>query len=366
MPDSPKEPLDIIVQLVQVATLIALIVYVIKTWQMAAATRASAEMAGKTLEEMREGRDQEIAPYVVAYFDVRLHVPLIYLVIKNVGKTIATGVTIQFTPPLQSGTFKEINDIALLKQGIGSLPPGYEISTIVDTSISYFNDANLPLSYTAKVSYCGGLRTDQRVIDQVLDLAPYKGLRYTREDGLPEIAKQLDELNDVYRKAAAAMERMADRLNEGIYVKNPDFTVVLPPMGRDSWAPYVSGKLREFALYLTTYCSDQAELDIASVQARSLLIAQQMLPLIASDPCSKEAADGMARLAQQFIELGRMRIYIDAGRSHNAFWELGKKIVTDIGTLLHTIEIDGRSSRGSNGADDTEVSIEPPMDRTDP
>lgn len=64
---------------IQIPTLIALILYVIKTWQMASATRKSAEISARTLDEMRAARDSETAPYVVAYFDVDISKNIIFL-----------------------------------------------------------------------------------------------------------------------------------------------------------------------------------------------------------------------------------------------------------------------------------------------
>ncbi|RJS85980.1 hypothetical protein CW713_00895 [Methanophagales archaeon] len=58
-----KEIVDIILAIVQIGTLIALIIYVIKTWQMASASKKSTEISEEILKEMKESRDQEIAPY---------------------------------------------------------------------------------------------------------------------------------------------------------------------------------------------------------------------------------------------------------------------------------------------------------------
>jgi hypothetical protein len=55
---------------VQVITLIVVIVYTIYTAKMTSAAKASAEAANQTINEMKEARDQENAPYVVVYFDV--------------------------------------------------------------------------------------------------------------------------------------------------------------------------------------------------------------------------------------------------------------------------------------------------------
>src|SRR5688500_17381032 len=88
---------------VQIATLIALIIYVIDTRKMASASSKSAEIAEKALLEMSEQRDAEIAPYVVAYLDEQGPINgVLYLVIKNTGKTVAKNVKVIFDPPLQT------------------------------------------------------------------------------------------------------------------------------------------------------------------------------------------------------------------------------------------------------------------------
>lgn len=70
---------------VQFLSLIFLIIYVIKTWEMAAATRVAAEATQGSVAEMREARDQQTAPYIIVYFDVPFGTSLIYLVVKNIG-----------------------------------------------------------------------------------------------------------------------------------------------------------------------------------------------------------------------------------------------------------------------------------------
>ncbi|MDO9044815.1 MAG: hypothetical protein Q7U35_05845 [Methanobacteriaceae archaeon] len=56
-----KDLIDIILVGVQIATLIALITYVKKTWDMAVSTEKSAKVSEKTLDEIKETRDQEVA-----------------------------------------------------------------------------------------------------------------------------------------------------------------------------------------------------------------------------------------------------------------------------------------------------------------
>jgi hypothetical protein len=64
--------LQIINSILQFFSLIFLIIYVIKTWEMASATRKAALATEKSVDELRKTRDQATAPYIVVYFDIPL------------------------------------------------------------------------------------------------------------------------------------------------------------------------------------------------------------------------------------------------------------------------------------------------------
>src|SRR5687768_16207104 len=87
--------------LVQLGTLLALIVYVWKTWQMATATAASAKAASDTVAEMRSARLDISAPRIVVYFSSP-DSHLANIVIENAGSSTAADVQLTFDPPLQS------------------------------------------------------------------------------------------------------------------------------------------------------------------------------------------------------------------------------------------------------------------------
>src|SRR4051794_38346405 len=84
---------------VNAASLVALVIYVVKTWHIASSTRDSAaatvvaatatqrstEISQSVLEEMRQAREAESAPYVVAYFDIPGSGPLVSIVVMNIG-----------------------------------------------------------------------------------------------------------------------------------------------------------------------------------------------------------------------------------------------------------------------------------------
>src|SRR5262245_49326539 len=96
-----KDLVDYAIAAVQLAALIALVVYVVKTWQIASANRRSVEVSEAVLKEMRTTRFQEIAPYVIVFLDMPYSNDwVMYLVVKNTGKTVAKNVRFKFDPPL--------------------------------------------------------------------------------------------------------------------------------------------------------------------------------------------------------------------------------------------------------------------------
>lgn len=164
--------------IIQIPTLIALIVYVIKTWEMASAARKSTEIAEKTLQEMKDARDEEIAPYVVAYLDVPDSDRQLYLIIKNTGKSMATDVKVTFDPPLQT-PYPEMLERVLPKDGIPSLPPNYEIRTVIASFPKY--KLSGPMVYNVNLVYYGGISNKPRTAKYVLDLSLHRGTVSAKE-----------------------------------------------------------------------------------------------------------------------------------------------------------------------------------------
>jgi len=348
-----KEIVDIILAIVQIGTLIALIIYVIKTWQMASASKKSAEISEEILKEMKESRDQEIAPYVVAYFDIPYGKPCIYLVIKNVGKSVAKDVKLEFQPPLKNSKGEEINDIPLIKDGIGSIPPGYEIRTFFDSGISYFNKSNLPLTYKVKISYSGGLRLDTRNIEQVMDLSAFKGLIFLNEKGMHELVKEVEKLvkhNDNIRQE---LKKVANNLADGVWLKNPDFLITGLQLEPELWNSGALTKLIEFkTLWTSVYGGEHEKLVdpfLADLKNKSVIIGSQLLIIASSAPSNvpSELVDRLVEIAVKLSELGRARFYIDGGKSVNTFDKLGNCIITLIDETIEQIKVQSATSDNS-------------------
>lgn len=149
-------------------------------------TEEEAEISSKTLEEMREDRDAQTAPYVFVYFDQveGEDSTKIFLAVKNAGGGQARDVRITFDPELRNGDTYSLEHIRQLTGHIPSLPPGGEIRHAFALTVKYFNaEPPLPTKYRARVSFHGGVKKGERVVEQVLSLDPFVGLRINRVEG---------------------------------------------------------------------------------------------------------------------------------------------------------------------------------------
>lgn len=177
---------DAVLTIIQTLSLVALVFYVWKTWQIAAATKESAEIYEQILREMRDAREAEVAPYVIVYFDIDRTRDALYLVIKNVGKSLASNVKLQFNPPLKNTNMNplhsvpKIEDSPLVRNGIDSMPPGFQLRLVLDRAGRYIDKSLttqgfVPMIYYVTVTYAGGLRQDLTTMKYTIDLNPYRG-----------------------------------------------------------------------------------------------------------------------------------------------------------------------------------------------
>ncbi len=191
------DTLDVIMFVIQLLSLIALVVYVIKTAEVAEGTRQSAQAMDRSVAEMVEDRDQQIAPYVVVYFDHQTDSPIYDLVIKNTGRTSARDVQIAFDPHLQTSLKNyDIEQLAFLHQVIPTLPPDYEIRASVDVIDNALKSETLPKQYRVKVTYSGGVKSDLREAEYILDLNVFNGILETHTRSLTDLAKTIEKISD--------------------------------------------------------------------------------------------------------------------------------------------------------------------------
>jgi hypothetical protein len=151
--------------------------------EMAKITEESLKISEKMLEEMRETRDAQTAPYVFTYFDQvkGQDATKIFLVVKNTGKGMARDVRVTFDPELQNDQTFSLKHIQQLTKHIPSLPPGGEIRHAFAFTIKYFNaEPPLPTCYKVRATFHGGVKKGERVVEQVISLDSFVGLRINR------------------------------------------------------------------------------------------------------------------------------------------------------------------------------------------
>lgn len=190
---------QICLPVVQILTLFCLIVYVIKTWEIASATRDASLTSEKTLKEMKETREQENAPYIVVY--IKNPIPYdtdLYLIVKNTGKSIAEDVKLEFTPRLRSSSELnsgvDINNLTFIKEGIKSMPPGYVITTYLGGATDYFKHTEFPLIYNVKISYVSSLNKKKIETYQTIDLSAMKDLQFVIKKDIHELVGKMDDI----------------------------------------------------------------------------------------------------------------------------------------------------------------------------
>jgi len=189
--------LEIIMFVIQLLSLVALVMYVIKTAEMAEGTRQSAQAMDRSVAEMVEDRDQQIAPYVVVFFDHQTDSPIFDLVIKNTGRTAARDVEVTFEPPLQTSLKNyDIEQLAFIHQVIPTLPPEYEIRASVDVIDNALKSVTLPKQYRVKVTYSGGIKAEKREAEYILDLNIFNGILETHTRSLTDLTKAVEKISD--------------------------------------------------------------------------------------------------------------------------------------------------------------------------
>lgn len=148
----------------------------------------------KTVEEARKTREEENRPYVIVFFEHKAN-GIINLVIKNTGKTLASNVSFNFDIPLPYPRSHPLKDSNLIKDGIPSMPPKYEIRAMVEmmNQLEKDSEGKYP-RYKVEVKYFpsrGGAEYNETFI---LDPNIESMLLMVRELEIHDLAKSMDQL----------------------------------------------------------------------------------------------------------------------------------------------------------------------------
>lgn len=132
----------------------------------------TAVFARRQVREAARLRREQTRPFVVVQYEFRN--VLIQIAIRNLGKTVARNVKIDFDRALQSKQFgdEKFAEMALFREGIPNLAPGQEIRVHFDHFPNRV-EAGLPMRYVASVKYDDHEGLPLSPEKFVLDLSPY-------------------------------------------------------------------------------------------------------------------------------------------------------------------------------------------------
>jgi hypothetical protein len=164
-------------------------------WTTVAFLAIAALFAGRQLKEATALREAQIRPYMT----IGLETPaphLIYLVIENLGNSIAEGVTFKCEPAISS-TLEDENPTRVadfLARPRPTVVPRSRVETLLDVSHQRLN-SDLPLRYDIVVSYTAPAWRGKRYCDKfVLDIEGFKGRRFSSRKDAHDIANALEAL----------------------------------------------------------------------------------------------------------------------------------------------------------------------------
>ena len=159
----------------------------------------AAFVAWRQVREARRLREEQQRPFVVIDFEVERGY-IAFLVVSNLGTSLARDVRFSIDPPLESAVSSvALDKMKMLNQGISTLAPGKEIRTFFDMGFKR-GKAELPMTYTARVQYTD--ETGRRHFDETvdLDLDLYMHLSEITRQGVHDVHKRLEEIRDIFKK----------------------------------------------------------------------------------------------------------------------------------------------------------------------
>lgn len=164
-------------------------VYVIATIITVRKMAKSNEIAQNSMEIFAEFEKDKSRPTVVFKIEPT-KIILLEVNIKNIGVSTAYNIKVKTDPEIRR--FDGDEKIKFISEGIPSLPPGSEISTIIGS----FEEFTKAVSCKVVTGFIEYERLDKKKYKEEfhIDLSLYEGTSKIREKGAHEIAKELEKI----------------------------------------------------------------------------------------------------------------------------------------------------------------------------
>jgi hypothetical protein len=198
---------DWLLLLIQAATLVGLLIYVWKTWQIANESRRTAEASMMAVRESEQARLAALAPRVVVYFSAD-EIRWADIITENVGAGTAKDVVIRFEPELQSSHGERIR--AFFDAPKPMMPPGYRLVHHLDSWPKYL-EGDRPKRYTAYVTYTGAENGLAYSVEHILDVQAMEHRLSLERKGIPDLVSELGGFHADVRNEFRDLTRILER-----------------------------------------------------------------------------------------------------------------------------------------------------------
>jgi hypothetical protein len=173
---------------------------------------AAAIVAWWQVKEARRVREAQAQPFVIVDLEVERG-DEIYLVISNIGGTIARDVRLKFDPELRSSLdsmpgLTPPRELKPLRDVIPNLPPGKRIAVLFD--IFHQRDpAQFPDLYNVKARFYAAALKRHVDDDSVIDLGVYR-------DAIPESRRDVHDVHERLNELVGEIRKWTAPLSKGL------------------------------------------------------------------------------------------------------------------------------------------------------
>lgn len=145
------------------------------------------------LQDARDVRWEQALPYVAGYLDPDSTDPrLVYVAVKNFGTTVATGITLEITPPPTRSNRVGGGELRY-PRALPALVPGQEWRTFWDFSVSRFQD-KLENDHVLRITFTDS-RGDRHQVESALGWEPYiDGRRWIGRKSIHHIGESMKKV----------------------------------------------------------------------------------------------------------------------------------------------------------------------------
>lgn len=164
---------------------------------------AAAIFAWRQVSEARTAREVQVRPYVA--IDLHVERTIIYLVVTNHGRSMASDVRFEFDPALDTTMDAvKLETLKMFTDSIPSMPPGKSFSTVFD-HFPQREGSGLPDTYRVTIHYRSEpLNCDYTDVVE-LDLGIYRNLVHSTRKDVHDVHDRLKEIKDEIRKWTAPL-----------------------------------------------------------------------------------------------------------------------------------------------------------------